>query len=60
MWVIYCILYPPHFLRLFKGCGPTSLNAMVRKTIAAQINPSRIRRGDMRGMIALVSEEFEY
>ncbi|KIJ68920.1 hypothetical protein HYDPIDRAFT_79795 [Hydnomerulius pinastri MD-312] len=41
-------------------CGPTSLNAMVRKIIAAQIDPSRIRQGDMRGSIALVSEEFEY
>ncbi|KAF9242136.1 hypothetical protein BU15DRAFT_87038 [Melanogaster broomeanus] len=41
-------------------CGPASLNAMVRKIIAAQIDPARIRRGDMRGSIALVSEEFEY
>ncbi|KAF9218400.1 hypothetical protein BS17DRAFT_798591 [Gyrodon lividus] len=41
-------------------CGPTSLNAMVRKIIAAQIDPARIWRGDMRGCIALVSEEFEY
>ncbi|KAH7914687.1 hypothetical protein BJ138DRAFT_999553 [Hygrophoropsis aurantiaca] len=41
-------------------CGPTSLNAVVRKIIAAQIDPSRLRRGDMRGSIALVSEEFEY
>jgi hypothetical protein len=42
------------------GCGPVSLNVMVRKIIAAKIDPARIRRGDMRGMIALVSEEFEY
>ncbi|KAH8106959.1 hypothetical protein BXZ70DRAFT_915826 [Cristinia sonorae] len=41
-------------------CGPTSLNAMMRKYIAAQINPERIRRGDMRGSIALVAEDFEY
>ncbi|KAG0707711.1 ferric reductase like transmembrane component-domain-containing protein [Suillus ampliporus] len=41
-------------------CGPTSLNAMVRKIIAAQIDPARVRRGDMRGSITLVSEEFEY
>ncbi|EIN07321.1 hypothetical protein PUNSTDRAFT_121472 [Punctularia strigosozonata HHB-11173 SS5] len=41
-------------------CGPTSLNAVLRKAISSQINPSRIRRGDMRGSIALVSEEFEY
>ncbi|OJA10566.1 hypothetical protein AZE42_03146 [Rhizopogon vesiculosus] len=41
-------------------CGPTSLNAMVRKIIAAQIDPARVWRGDMRGSISLVSEEFEY
>ncbi|KZT26361.1 hypothetical protein NEOLEDRAFT_1132404 [Neolentinus lepideus HHB14362 ss-1] len=41
-------------------CGPISLNAVIRKAIGAQINPARIRRGDMRGMISLVSEEFEY
>lgn len=44
----------------YPGCGPTSLNAMVRKIIAAQIDPARIWRGDMRGSITLVSEEFEY
>jgi hypothetical protein len=42
------------------GCGPTSLNAMIRKSIAAQIDPARIRRGDRRGYIDIVSEEFEY
>jgi len=41
-------------------CGPTSLNVMVRKIVATQIDPGRIRRGDMRGSITLVSEEFEY
>ncbi|KAI0374981.1 hypothetical protein BV20DRAFT_961222 [Pilatotrama ljubarskyi] len=41
-------------------CGPTSLDAMMRKVIAAQISPERIRRGDMRGSIALFSEEFSY
>ncbi|KAI6045785.1 ferric reductase like transmembrane component-domain-containing protein [Pisolithus marmoratus] len=41
-------------------CGPTSLDAMVRQIIAKQIKPERIRRGDMRGLITLVSEEFEY
>ncbi|KII88473.1 hypothetical protein PLICRDRAFT_41633 [Plicaturopsis crispa FD-325 SS-3] len=41
-------------------CGPTSLNALVRKAISAQIDPARLRRGDPRGSIALVSEEFEY
>jgi hypothetical protein len=41
-------------------CGPTSLNAMVRKIIAAQIDPGRVWQGDMRGSISLISEEFEY
>ncbi|KAI0831386.1 hypothetical protein BC628DRAFT_1353480 [Trametes gibbosa] len=41
-------------------CGPTSLDAMIRKIIATQINPARIRRGDMRGSISLFSEEFSY
>ncbi|KAG9318883.1 ferric reductase like transmembrane component-domain-containing protein [Chiua virens] len=41
-------------------CGPRSLNAVVRKIIATQIDPGRIRKGDMRGSIALVSEEFDY
>lgn len=42
------------------GCGPSSLSAMARKVIAAQIDPHRIRRGDLRGIISLASEEFEY
>ncbi|KAK0210788.1 hypothetical protein DFS33DRAFT_322028 [Desarmillaria ectypa] len=41
-------------------CGPTSFGAMVRKAIAHQINPSRVRKGDRRGYIDLVSEEFAY
>ncbi|GBE82153.1 hypothetical protein SCP_0405330 [Sparassis crispa] len=41
-------------------CGPTSLNAMMRKAIAAQIDPARIARGDMRGLISMISEDFEY
>jgi len=41
-------------------CGPTSLNAVVRKYVAAQIDPAKIRRGDMRGSITLVAEDFEY
>ncbi|TFK89134.1 hypothetical protein K466DRAFT_487441 [Polyporus arcularius HHB13444] len=41
-------------------CGPTSLDAMIRKVVAAQIDPQRVKRGDMRGSIALFSEEFSY
>ena len=38
------------------GCGPTSLNVLVRKLVAAQIDPAKIRKGDMRGQISLISE----
>jgi hypothetical protein len=41
-------------------CGPSSLNAMVRRSIAMQIDPARIQQGDMRGMISFISEEFAY
>ncbi|EJU05605.1 hypothetical protein DACRYDRAFT_20041 [Dacryopinax primogenitus] len=41
-------------------CGPATLNAMVRKVVAAQINPSRLMRGDKRGRITLVTEDFEW
>ncbi|KAI0703624.1 hypothetical protein BC835DRAFT_1303149 [Cytidiella melzeri] len=33
-------------------CGPTSLNAVMRKNVAAQIDPGRLWRGDERGMFA--------
>jgi hypothetical protein len=41
-------------------CGPMTLNTVVRKAVAALIDPSRIWKGDERGWIELVSEEFEY
>ncbi|KZT58957.1 hypothetical protein CALCODRAFT_481890 [Calocera cornea HHB12733] len=41
-------------------CGPSSLNAMVRKLVAAQISPARLLRGDKRGRITLVTEDFEW
>ncbi|KAF8522267.1 hypothetical protein BU17DRAFT_45155 [Hysterangium stoloniferum] len=40
-------------------CGPTSLNVVVRKSIATQIHPSRILTG-AAPTIALVSEDFEW
>jgi hypothetical protein len=40
------------------GCGPTSMIAILKKAVAAQINPSRIRRGDMRGSITLITEDW--
>ncbi|KAL5532743.1 hypothetical protein ACEPAF_4517 [Sanghuangporus sanghuang] len=41
-------------------CGPTSLNALMRKYITQQIDPSRVARGDMRGSIDFIAEDFEY
>lgn len=41
-------------------CGPTTLNAVVRKAVAAQIDPVRLRQGDDSGSIDLVVEEFGY
>jgi len=41
-------------------CGPATLNAVVRKAVAAQISPERIRRGDYGGWIDLVVEDFSY
>ena len=42
------------------GCGPATLNAVVRKAVAAQISPERIGRGDYGGWIDLVVEDFSY
>lgn len=41
-------------------CGPTSLNTVMRKHVAALIDPGRVRGGDMCGSITFVSEDFEY
>ncbi|KAH8116953.1 hypothetical protein DFH11DRAFT_1141658 [Phellopilus nigrolimitatus] len=41
-------------------CGPTSLNALMRKLIAEQIDPARVARGDLRGSIDFIAEDFEY
>ena len=46
--------------RFFEGCGPTTLNAVVRKAVAAQINPSRLKQGDNSGSIDVVVEEFGF
>ena len=42
------------------GCGPTSLNALMRKVVAAKIDPKRIMKGDMRGYIDFMCEDFDY
>ncbi|KAG8940828.1 hypothetical protein FRC04_005009 [Tulasnella sp. 424] len=41
-------------------CGPTSLNALTRKVVSSLIDPDRIQRGDLRGLVTLVSEDFEW
>ncbi len=41
-------------------CGPTSLNAVVRKNVAALIDPEKVRRGEGKGMIDLIAEDFGY
>jgi hypothetical protein len=41
-------------------CGPTQLSASIRKAVAAQIDPAKIKKGDKRGLITCVTEEFEY
>ncbi|QRV85779.1 Ferric reductase like transmembrane component [Ceratobasidium sp. AG-Ba] len=41
-------------------CGPTSLNAAMRKFVADQIDVGKVWRGDMSGSIKLVSEDYEW
>ncbi|THU90704.1 hypothetical protein K435DRAFT_968535 [Dendrothele bispora CBS 962.96] len=41
-------------------CGPASFSALVRKAVAGEINPERARKGDLRGIIDIVSEDFEF
>jgi hypothetical protein len=41
-------------------CGPASLDVLVRKTVAAKIQPGMLRNGDLRGSVTLISEEFDY
>ncbi|KAI5452321.1 hypothetical protein NCC49_000884 [Naganishia albida] len=40
-------------------CGPASLNALVRNTVASKISPSKALHGDRSGIIALFSEDYE-
>lgn len=42
------------------GCGPRSLNNLVRNMVAKRISPSKIARGDARGNVELVTEDFFY
>jgi hypothetical protein len=49
----------PDFLST-TGCGPTQLSASIRKIVAAQLSPEKIKAGDKTGLIECVTEEFEY
>lgn len=40
-------------------CGPPSLNNLVRAMVAKRISPGRMAKGDQRGNVELISEEFE-
>jgi len=39
-------------------CGPTALNNLVRGMVAKRISPSRIAKGDSRGNLELIVEDF--
>lgn len=41
-------------------CGPSSLDAVVRKLVSSQIDPSRVKKGDQRGFITFYNEEFSF
>ncbi|KIJ35225.1 hypothetical protein M422DRAFT_181087, partial [Sphaerobolus stellatus SS14] len=41
-------------------CGPSDLNADLRSHISDQIDPEAVRRGIMKGVVYLVTEDFEF
>ncbi|KAJ1309512.1 hypothetical protein OPQ81_006286 [Rhizoctonia solani] len=41
-------------------CGPTSLNAAMRKFVADELSPAKVWKGDMSGSIKLVSEDYAW
>ncbi|KAF9264657.1 hypothetical protein L218DRAFT_925072 [Marasmius fiardii PR-910] len=41
-------------------CGPSSFNAMVRKAVASEIDPQKVKQGDRKGYVELVTEDFEF
>lgn len=44
---------------LVASCGPGSLATVLKSIVAKQVNPERVRKGDMRGMINIVTESYE-
>jgi len=41
-------------------CGPTSLNTIVRDLVADRISPLKLMKGDSRGSVSLVCEDFSF
>lgn len=44
---------------LVTSCGPTSLTAIIRSIVTSVIDPARVRKGDMRGMVDMVTESYD-
>ncbi|PWN93916.1 hypothetical protein FA10DRAFT_299253 [Acaromyces ingoldii] len=45
---------------LVATCGPQSLGTLVRSLVARQIDPSRVRKGDLSAQINVVTESYEW
>jgi len=45
---------------LVAGCGPKSLDIVLRSIVSKQIDPKKVRKGDERGVVNVVSECFEW
>lgn len=45
---------------LVAGCGPKSLDIVLRSIVSKHIDASKVRRGDTRGIVNVVSECFEW
>ncbi|EST05457.2 Ferric reductase transmembrane component-like domain protein [Kalmanozyma brasiliensis GHG001] len=45
---------------LVAGCGPKSLDVVLRSIVSKQIDPTKVRKGDTRGIVNVVSECFEW
>lgn len=45
---------------LVAGCGPKSLDIVLRSIVSKQIDPKKVRKGDTRGIVNVVSECFEW
>ena len=44
---------------LVTSCGPTSLTAIIRSIVTSAIDPARVKKGDMRGMVDVVTESYD-